>query len=63
MKLELLEGKSSEEIGEIWKAFFLTKDSVSAVIPAETYKQMETRLKQFSTVRKVHTLSDAGKFS
>ncbi len=57
MKLELLEGKSSEEISEIWKTFFLSKDSVSAVIPAETYKQMESRLKQFHTVRfaRIHT--------
>jgi hypothetical protein len=50
LKLELLEGKFAEEIGEIWKTFFLNKDSVSAVIPAQTFTEMEPKLKQFSTV-------------
>jgi hypothetical protein len=51
MKVELLSGKSAEEIGEIWRTFFIKKDSVSAVIPANTYKKMEERLRQYPTVR------------
>ena len=50
MKLELLDGKSADEIGEIWRAFFINKDSLSAVIPADTYRQMEENLRQHCTV-------------
>jgi hypothetical protein len=49
MKLELLEGKSSDEIGDIWRTFYSGKDALSAVIPGDTYRQMATSLRQFST--------------
>ena len=50
MKLELLAGKSAEEIGAIWNTHFMHKDSLSAVIPAPTYRQMREQLRQYSTV-------------
>ena len=56
MKLELLDGKSADEIGEIWRAFFINKDSLSAVIPADTYRQMEEKLRQHCTVSKSERL-------
>ncbi|KAJ1740275.1 hypothetical protein LPJ78_004527 [Coemansia sp. RSA 989] len=40
MKVELLENKTAEEIGEIWTTYHATKDTVSAAIPAETYQRL-----------------------
>ncbi|KAJ2850426.1 hypothetical protein IWW36_001916 [Coemansia brasiliensis] len=40
MKVEMLENKTAEEIGEIWTAYHATKDAVSAAIPAETYQRL-----------------------
>ena len=47
----MLREKSKEEISEIWRLHHQTKDSVSAAIPADMYKQMEQRFKEFKTVR------------
>ena len=33
MKVDLLEGKSAEEIGDIWREYHAGKDAVAAVIP------------------------------
>ena len=50
MKTELLKDKSAEEIATIWKEYHLNKDSISAVIPAETFKKMMQRFQEFKTV-------------
>lgn len=50
MKLELLQDKTAEEIAIIWtKHFAKLEDKICAVIPAETYKLMQQRFKQFNT--------------
>lgn len=49
MKVDLLEDKSAEEIGKIWRDFHLTKDSISAVIPKDVYKQMAERFIEYKT--------------
>jgi len=50
MKLELLQDKTAEEIGVIWtKHFAKLEDKICAVIPAETYKLMQQRFKEFNT--------------
>jgi ATP synthase F1 complex assembly factor 1 len=52
MKLDLLEGKSAEDVAEIWREYHVHKDAVSAVIPAEMYEKMAGRFKEFKTVEK-----------
>jgi len=49
VKLELLADKSAKEIEEIWCKHFSSKDAVAAVIPAQTYKQMQERFQEFNT--------------
>jgi len=49
MKLDLLNEKSAEEISNIWNEHFASKDAVAAVIPADTYKVMQERFKEFNT--------------
>jgi len=49
VKLEMLADKSAKEIEEIWCKHFSSKDAVAAVIPAQTYKQMQERFQQFNT--------------
>ncbi len=50
MKLELLQDKTKEEIGDIWRRYHADKDSVAAVIPAVVFSQMEQRFKLFKLV-------------
>jgi len=49
VKVDLLADKSPQEIGSIWNEHFASKDAVAAVIPAETYKIMQARFKEFNT--------------
>ncbi|XP_023322788.1 ATP synthase mitochondrial F1 complex assembly factor 1 isoform X2 [Eurytemora carolleeae] len=49
VKLELLKTKEKEKIAEIWTQYFKDKDSICAVIPADTYKIMQKRFKEFGT--------------
>ncbi|PVV01123.1 hypothetical protein BB560_004470, partial [Smittium megazygosporum] len=49
MKLELLEGKSSEEIGEIWIEFHNSKNCLSAVVPGDSYKKIMKNSKEYPT--------------
>jgi ATP synthase F1 complex assembly factor 1 len=49
VKLDLLVGKEKEEIAQIWTHHFKEKDSICAVIPAETYKIMQKRFQEFGT--------------
>jgi len=53
MKLDLLSSKTPSEIGDIWTSHFVHKDSVSAVIPSETYFLMKKRLEIYQTVRRL----------
>lgn len=46
MKLELVEGKSVEEIKTIWLEYHKQKDSIAAVIPTEFFDKMMTTAKQ-----------------
>merc|ERR1719435_301012 len=49
MKVELLADKTAEEIAQIWREHYASKDAVAAVIPVETYKIMQERFKEFNT--------------
>jgi len=49
MKVELLADKTAGEISQIWNEHFASKDAVAAVIPADTYKVMQERFKEFNT--------------
>lgn len=49
MKVELLVGKTPEEIALLWTQYWKNKDAVSAVIPVETYNNMEKRFREFNT--------------
>jgi len=49
MKIELLEGKSKEEVSDIWREYHLNKDAVSAVIPADVWSSMHQRFDQHKT--------------
>jgi len=49
MKIELLADLSFDEVGKIWTEHYKNKDAVSAVIPADTYKQMSERFREFNT--------------
>jgi len=49
MKVELLADKTAGEISKIWNEHFASKDAVAAVIPADTYKVMQERFKEFNT--------------
>ncbi|KAJ2804110.1 hypothetical protein H4R21_001770 [Coemansia helicoidea] len=40
MRLDLLDGKNTDEIGEIWRAYHAGRDGVSAVIPAAAYQEL-----------------------
>ncbi|KAJ1724939.1 hypothetical protein LPJ53_000865 [Coemansia erecta] len=37
LRIDLLESKNTQEIGEIWNQYHATKDTISAAIPAATY--------------------------
>ncbi|EFA74562.1 hypothetical protein PPL_00061 [Heterostelium album PN500] len=45
VKLELLQKESPETIKEIWLRYHSKKDSICAVIPAETYNKLKQRAK------------------
>ncbi|KAK3828535.1 MAG: ATP11 protein-domain-containing protein [Benniella sp.] len=48
MKLELLQDLSAEDIGKIWiQKHMDQEDTISAVVPAETYKKMLSRSKEY----------------
>ncbi|XP_037077696.1 ATP synthase mitochondrial F1 complex assembly factor 1-like isoform X2 [Pollicipes pollicipes] len=49
LKLELIQDKSSEEIGKLWTEYFKTKDSVSAVIPAKDYQDIAQNAAKYPT--------------
>lgn len=40
MKVEVLESKTAEEIGQIWTEYHKNRQSLSAVIPRETYDKI-----------------------
>ncbi|KAJ2777499.1 hypothetical protein H4R18_005125 [Coemansia javaensis] len=40
MRVELLESKSSEEVGQIWNAYHAGRDGISAAIPGGTYREL-----------------------
>lgn len=46
MKLELLEGKSADEIKKIWIEYHKDKDVLIAAIPSVTYKVLSERGKE-----------------
>jgi hypothetical protein len=51
MKLELLQDLSAEDIGKIWiQKHMDQEDAISAVVPAETYKKMLSRSKEYPMV-------------
>lgn len=49
MKTDLLDDLNFDEIGKLWTDHYKNKDAVSAVIPAETFEQMNERFKEFNT--------------
>ncbi|KAK4295610.1 hypothetical protein Pmani_031839 [Petrolisthes manimaculis] len=49
LKLELLEGKTNEELTFIWTDHFLHKDAVSGIIPAATYDKMYENAVKYAT--------------
>jgi len=49
LKVDLIKDESAERIGEIWSEFHSQKDCVHAIIPADDYKEMFKRAKQFPT--------------
>ena len=52
MKLDLVKDLDAEEISKIWIQKHLDQeDSISAVVPAETYKKMLKRSKDHPLVR------------
>ncbi|XP_051789146.1 ATP synthase mitochondrial F1 complex assembly factor 1 [Erpetoichthys calabaricus] len=40
LNVDLIKEKTAEEIGEIWRQHFRAKDTICAIIPAETFEQM-----------------------
>lgn len=52
MKLELVADLDVENISKIWIQKHLDReDTISGVVPAETYKKMLTRSKEYPLVR------------
>jgi ATP synthase F1 complex assembly factor 1 len=47
MKVELMEGKTAEEIKAIWIEYHVLKDSIAAVIPSEVFDLMMERAKKY----------------
>jgi hypothetical protein len=54
IKLDLLADKTKDEIAEIWRQYYADKNTVSAVIPADIYKQMHERFQKYKTVWIAH---------
>ena len=42
LKVEMIQDKSAKEIGDIWKTYFSSMDSICAVIPKKKYVQIHT---------------------
>ena len=49
LKLEKLHDKNKEEIGHIWKEYFKSKQSISAVIPKDIYERIYSRAQECPT--------------
>jgi len=49
MKVELLDDKKADEIGDIWRQYHVNKDAVSAVIPGQMWKSMTQRFEEHKT--------------
>ena len=47
MKVDLMEGKTAEEIKAIWIEYHVLKDSIAAVIPSEVFDLMMERAKKY----------------
>jgi len=47
--IDLLQSKTADEISHIWTEHFKDQTAISAIIPAESYKEMSTRAEEFPT--------------
>ncbi|CAK6976413.1 ATP synthase mitochondrial F1 complex assembly factor 1 isoform X1 [Scomber scombrus] len=45
LNLELIQDMTGEEIAELWMKYYSTKDTISAVIPTQTYEMISSRSK------------------
>ncbi|KAM9365241.1 ATP synthase mitochondrial F1 complex assembly factor 1 [Pholidichthys leucotaenia] len=45
LNLEMISDKTGEEIAEIWRKYYSTKDTISAVIPTQIYEMIFSRSK------------------
>ncbi|XP_013884397.1 ATP synthase mitochondrial F1 complex assembly factor 1 [Austrofundulus limnaeus] len=45
LNLDLIQDKTGEEISELWMKYYSAKDTISAVIPSDTYDVMSSRSK------------------
>ncbi|XP_020335819.2 ATP synthase mitochondrial F1 complex assembly factor 1 isoform X1 [Oncorhynchus kisutch] len=45
LNLDLIQDKSGEEIAELWRQYYATKDTISAVIPAHVFEVIFNRAK------------------
>lgn len=43
LNLDLVQDKTGPEISQIWNQYFSSRDTISAVIPAETFEKIQTR--------------------
>eukprot|EP00064_Thunnus_orientalis_P011590 superscaffoldBa00001686_g11621 len=43
LNLEMIQDKTGEEITELWMKYYSTKDTISAVIPTQTYEMIFSR--------------------
>lgn len=49
MKIELLSGKSAEDVKTIWLEYHLNKNAIAAVIPLDIYNKMMETAKKYPT--------------
>jgi len=47
--LDMLQSKTADEISHIWTEHFKDQTAISAIIPAESFKEMSTRAEEFPT--------------
>ncbi|KAL1023167.1 hypothetical protein UPYG_G00037230, partial [Umbra pygmaea] len=45
LNLDMIQDKSGEEIAELWKEYYATKDTICAVIPSHTFEVISNRAK------------------
>ncbi|XP_024135107.1 ATP synthase mitochondrial F1 complex assembly factor 1 [Oryzias melastigma] len=45
LNLEMIEGKTGDEVAELWMQYYSTKDTISAAIPSNIYEVMFSRSK------------------